>query len=254
MPHGSGAPIAMYANHCYQRQMKASSKIHGMMQRGIEEAEAAVQNRCQFITRINLLAGLSDGRKPEWMRLIPDAATQMAQGTNQNRAGEDKLIEAVKHMHFRGSVTGSDERVIGFERSHVANYVERIRKEYVDPKTGVHIPLVDTPYSLQLTRAIHDVCGISRKSVYTDFEYFHAIARAVTDPGASYSKIGKDFGVPVAAIVKGVKQFLEWVGKKHPTETLKQRALSAMTKDDVMKALSIMNMSQGEHSKGREPL
>ena len=27
MPHGSGAPIAMYANHCYQRQMEASGSL-----------------------------------------------------------------------------------------------------------------------------------------------------------------------------------------------------------------------------------
>jgi hypothetical protein len=27
MPHGSGAPIVMYANHCYQRQMEASASL-----------------------------------------------------------------------------------------------------------------------------------------------------------------------------------------------------------------------------------
>lgn len=250
----SGLP-AMFVQRSYERQVQAASEIDDMKRRMMEKEVATAQNRVEFITRIDMMAGLTDGRQPERMRLLPDAATQMAEGSNQNRAGEERLIEAVKHMYFKGTVTGSDERVIGFERSYVKTYVDRIRKEYVHAKTRQHTPLVDTPYSLQLTRAIHNVCGIFRKGVYTDFEYHEAVARAVIDPGAKYTKIRKDLGVPEATIRKGVQQVQERVGQEQPTEALKQKFLANMTKNDVMQLMASIEMSRGEHVKrGPKPL
>ena len=83
----SGLP-AMFVQRSYERQVQAASEIDDMKRRMMEKEVATAQNRVEFITRIDMMAGLTDGRQPERMRLLPDAATQMAEGSNQNRAGE----------------------------------------------------------------------------------------------------------------------------------------------------------------------